>query len=96
MSTGLNFNALSHDFLIGRSTIAEIIRETCIHLWCVLQPKEMPEPTEEKWLSIAELFYTKTNFPNCLGAVDGKHVRLNNPAHSGSNFLTIRNIFQLY
>lgn len=35
----------------------------------------MPEPTKEKWLDIADRFYTKTNFPNCVRAIDAKHIR---------------------
>ncbi|CAI6375883.1 unnamed protein product [Macrosiphum euphorbiae] len=37
----------------------------------------MPELTsQEQWIDIANKFYKKTNFPNCIGAVDGKHIRL--------------------
>jgi len=31
----------------------------------------MPKPTPEQWLGIADRFYLSTNFPNCLGAIDG-------------------------
>ncbi|XP_077283231.1 uncharacterized protein LOC143909203 [Arctopsyche grandis] len=70
LATGMNFTTLSQDFLIGRSTVAEIIKETCAALWEVLQPVEMPEPTKDSWQTVAEQFYIKTNFPNCIGAVD--------------------------
>ena len=36
----------------------------------------MPLPTEEQWKYIADDFYTKWNIPNCLGAIDGKHVNI--------------------
>ncbi|KAL4720201.1 hypothetical protein ACJJTC_008719 [Scirpophaga incertulas] len=39
----------------------------------------MPELKENDWLKISEDFYKRTNFPNCLGAVDGKHYRLEKP-----------------
>lgn len=46
----------------------------------------MPEPKEKDWLNISENFYNRTNFPNCLGAVDGKHIRLEKPNGAGSEF----------
>jgi hypothetical protein len=45
----------------------------------------MPE-TEDEWRSIARQFEEKWQFPHCLGAVDGKHVRITPPAGSGSLF----------
>jgi len=74
LATGTNFLSLHFDFLMGVSTIAKVIHETCVVLWDELQPTEMTPPTEENWLEIAEGFYTKTQFPNCVRAVDGKHI----------------------
>lgn len=45
----------------------------------------MPDSVEE-WKKIAEEFETRWNFPHCLGAVDGKHVRIVPPTGSGSHF----------
>ncbi|KAJ8869516.1 hypothetical protein PR048_028507 [Dryococelus australis] len=45
----------------------------------------MPEPTEDKWLDISNKFWSKTNFPNCVGSVDGKHVRCINTVVADSN-----------
>ncbi|KAH9633818.1 hypothetical protein HF086_005452 [Spodoptera exigua] len=82
-------------FLIGRSTVAEIIKETCEVIWKVLQPLEMPEPNKESFLKVAEEFYKYANFPNCLGAVDGKHIRIINPDYSGSNFFNYKKFFSI-
>lgn len=41
---------------------------------------------EEEWRLISNDFEEKWNFPNCLGAVDGKHVRITPPAENGSYF----------
>ena len=46
----------------------------------------MPLPTEEQWRYIADDFYTKWNIPNCLGAINGKHINIQGPANSESLF----------
>jgi hypothetical protein len=53
------------------------------------------EPTAEEWKRIANGFKIRANFPNRIGAVDGKHIRINKPAHSGSLFYNYKRYFSL-
>jgi len=53
----------------------------------------MPQKSEKDWLRTADEFYERTNFPNCLGAVDGKHIRMCKPDDSGSLFFNYKNFF---
>lgn len=55
----------------------------------------MPPPTTNQWLEIADTFYLKTNFPNCLGAIDGKHIRCRNPRNSGSFYYNYKKFFSI-
>lgn len=95
MSTGLNFVALKYEFSIGKSTISKIINETCEVVWNVNQPTELPEPNRDQWIDISNKFYTKTQFPNCVGAVDGKHIRCVNPKNSGSIYFNYKKFFSI-
>lgn len=72
-----------------------IVKETCEVIWTTLQPEEMPEPSKEMWLEISKVFFEKTDFPNCVGAVDGKHIRCRNPDNSGSLFFNYKKYFSL-
>lgn len=45
----------------------------------------LPE-TEEAWKSVASAFWEKCDMPNCLGAIDGKHIKLKKPKFSGSHY----------
>lgn len=40
--------------------------------------------TEDEWRKVADEFEEQWNFPNCLAAVDGKHVVMNAPPNAGS------------
>jgi hypothetical protein len=46
---------------------------------------QFPKSTEE-WKEIAEEYNSRWNFPHCLRAVDGKHIRIIPPADSGSYY----------
>ncbi|KAB0804494.1 hypothetical protein PPYR_01464, partial [Photinus pyralis] len=61
-----------------------IVRQVCEALWSILSNTVMPEPTEEIWRRIETEFKENANFPNCIGAIDGKHIRIIKPHHSGS------------
>lgn len=55
----------------------------------------MPILNKEKWEDVAQRFLSKTNFPNCLGAIDGKHIRLIKPCHSGSHYFNYKKYFSV-
>ena len=55
----------------------------------------MPEKTENDWVNTANDFYRRTQFPNCIGAVDGKHVRIKMPTGSGSLFYNHKHFFSI-
>ncbi|KAM4011782.1 uncharacterized protein ACNLHF_005708 [Anomaloglossus baeobatrachus] len=95
LATGESFASLHLQFRVGKSTISEIVRCTCNVIWQKLQPIVMPSPTEETWLQVAAGFKTVANFPNCIGAVDGKHVRVQKPPRSGSNFFNYKKYFSV-
>lgn len=54
----------------------------------------MPD-TEENWLKIADEYEKQWNFPHCVGSIDGKHVQIQAPATSGSNFFNYKSTFSI-
>lgn len=54
----------------------------------------MPD-TEENWLKIADKYEKQWNFPHCVGSIDGKHVQIQAPAISGSNFFNYKSTFSI-
>jgi hypothetical protein len=47
----------------------------------------------EKWLQIAHDLYQTSDFPNCLGAIDGKCIRIIKPENSGSLYYNYKHYF---
>lgn len=54
----------------------------------------MPSSPEE-WTNVAKQFEDIWNFPNCIGAIDGKHVILQAPMKSGSDFFNYKSQFSI-
>ena len=78
--------SLSLCYRMGRSTISGIIAQTYQAIWKNLQPIYMKPPEKDDFYAIARDSYEIWNFPHCIGAIDGKHCRIQCPANSGSDF----------
>lgn len=46
--------------------------------------------TAEEWKRVAQGFNERWNFPHTLGAIDGKHIRIKNPAFGGSHYFNYK------
>ena len=55
----------------------------------------LPVPSEIEWHSIADDFFERWNFPNCIGAIDGKHIMIRCPVNSGSLFYNYKSYFSI-
>lgn len=52
-------------------------------------------PNINDWQQIAKGFYNKTGLPHCLGAIDGKHVKIKCPSKNGSLYFNYKKYFSL-
>ena len=92
LATGDSQASLSFAFRRGRSTITNILRETCGEIWNMLSPIYLKAPSStEDWRAIAEQFDERWNFPGCIGALDGKHIGIECPRNMGSAFYNYKN-----
>ena len=82
LATGDSYNTLATRFRVGVSTIQKVVNATCAAIWDELQEGYMPVPDINHWHRSEQGFCTKWNFPNCLGAIDGKHVVMQAPNKS--------------
>lgn len=52
-------------------------------------------PTEDQLRQISSQFFFKWNFPNCVGAIDGKHIRIKAPKRSGSLYFNYKEYYSI-
>ena len=85
--TGDAMQTISFSFRLGHSTVCGIIDNTCDAIWNALSPDYLRTPrNSEEWRRISAGFESAWNFPHCIGAIDGKHVVMQAPSNSGSEF----------
>jgi hypothetical protein len=61
-----------------------------------MRPECIPKPTTQQWKLTALEFERRANFPHCLRAVDGKHIGVIKPEHSGSMSYNYKDFFPWY
>ena len=87
LATGETYRSLSFQFRISRAAISYIIKEVCSATAKHLGPHFLRVPSSsEEWLAIANTFQQKWQYPNCIGAIDGKHIVMQPPPNAGSYF----------
>jgi hypothetical protein len=70
--------------MISPSFLSNILREVIPVIIKYMKPIYLPKRSKETWKKNADGFLQRKNFPNCIGAMDGKHVRIQAPSQSGS------------
>ncbi|XP_030756658.1 uncharacterized protein LOC115882605 [Sitophilus oryzae] len=89
-------HCIAWKYQMGHSTVHCLIRETAIAIWKALSKTYLKLPSsEEDWHKIVKEFQDQWNFPNCLGALDGKHISIQAPAKTGSQYFNYKKSFSI-
>jgi hypothetical protein len=75
--------------------VAVIVVQVCKAIWKKIQKQHMPEPTVAHFEKIADDFWGTWQFPNCIGCIDGEHIRIKSPRNSGSMYYCYKNCFSI-
>lgn len=95
MATGESFRSLAFAFRISQSYTTRIIQLVLKSLSSRLTGKLLKPPSPEDSIRIAGEYWDRWNFPNCVGAIDGKHIRIFCPGKSGSLFFNYKDYFSI-
>lgn len=92
LATGESVKSLSYQFRLGVSTTCQIVKEVCAAIHLVLSLDYLRQPTKVDWEKAAKGFDHLWDFPNCIGALDGKHIRMRCPPNGGSMYINYKGI----
>ena len=96
LATGESYRSLSYQFRVAPNTISLIVPDTCRAIVAAFGDEVMQVPTTpEEWRKVARGFETRWNFPHTLGAIDGKHIRIRNPAHGGTYYFNYKKFYSV-
>ena len=96
LATGESYKSLMYQHRVSDSTISKFVPVVCDvvskvfidEFICFLS-------TENDWLKMATEFEELWQFPNCIGALDGKHIALFHPFSGGSNYCNYKNFHSI-
>ena len=96
LASGSSQTSMSFTYRIGRTTVSNIIRETCWALWQALHKKYLKAPrSHDVWKNISDKFMKLWNFPHCIGAIDGEHIAIECPSDTGSLYYNYKGFFSV-
>lgn len=76
LATGESHQSLSLAYKCSPISVKRIILETSYCISGALKNIVFPKLTKQYFREIGTGFNEKWNFPNCLGAIDGKHITI--------------------
>ncbi|XP_039962095.1 protein ALP1-like isoform X2 [Bactrocera tryoni] len=79
---------LASCYRISKQHFGRIVKDVC-EVLCTVLKNEVPDWTEQNLVEIANGFENQWNFPNCVGAIDGKHISVKAPPKNGFNSIVL-------
>ncbi|XP_054089182.1 uncharacterized protein LOC128922502 [Zeugodacus cucurbitae] len=95
LAYGTPFEVIASMHKLGKTTVRNIVLETCEILWLHLSPIYLSEPSTAQYKGIAADFLKLWNIPNCVGAINGKHIAIVRPQNSGSLFYNYKKFYSI-
>uniref|UniRef100_A0A3P8ZT25 DDE Tnp4 domain-containing protein n=1 Tax=Esox lucius TaxID=8010 RepID=A0A3P8ZT25_ESOLU len=74
LSTEDSFTTIAASFRLGVSTVGKMVKDTCNVIWEHMREAFLPSPSEDLWKNTARRLQEMWDFPNGIGALDGKHI----------------------
>ncbi|XP_039307969.1 protein ANTAGONIST OF LIKE HETEROCHROMATIN PROTEIN 1-like [Solenopsis invicta] len=94
LASGDSIKSMSYAFRVGHNTISKIVSKTCQAIWNCLKDTIFFVDNRKSWQFVAHEFEQLWNFPNCIRAVDGKHVMIQAPPKSAFIYYNYKRVVQ--
>ena len=86
LATPTEYRTIAHLFGIARSTVFEIVHNTCQCILDVFMKDYIQFPTGDKLNKVVDEFKSKWGVPQCFGAIDGSHVPISAPSNLHTDY----------
>ena len=80
------YRTIAQLFGLGRSTVGEIVLETCEVIAEQLLPNYVHVPSDDRSHEIVDGFRLRWGFPQTVGAIDGTHIPILKPLDSAADY----------
>lgn len=74
LASGSSQNSVAANYKLGLSTVYSIVSEVTVAIWRALKDDFVAFPSPAQMVEIKNYFWTPWDLPNCVGAIDGKHM----------------------
>ena len=96
LATGESQQSLSFSYRMGKSTVLNIVRETCDAIYEVLVEQYLcPPSSPADCIALAKSFEEQWYLPHVVGALDGKHIRIQCLEDTGTLFHNYKGYFSI-
>jgi hypothetical protein len=96
MATGNSFHSLAFDFRVAHNTISLFVKEVLEAIIAEYAAEVVVMPTTPAgWRAASQKFGDRWNFLHACGALDGKHISVKAPAHSGTVYHNYKGFFSI-
>ena len=95
LATNIEYRTLSELFGIGRSTVCEIVNDTCQQMVMNLLPKYVKIPKGDRLKEVVDGFELTKGFPQAVGAIDGTHIPIIRPEQSPADYYNRKGYYSI-
>ena len=82
----MEYRTIAELFGLGRSTVGEIVLDTCEVIASHLMPRYVRVPQNDALRDVVDGFERRWGFPQTVGAIDGSHIPILKPQESASDY----------
>ena len=94
LARGDTYTSLPYHWLVGQTT--PFVPQVCQAIHAEVQDKYLHCPdTPDKWKRVEEKFRTRWNVPHAVVAIDRKHIAINKPKKTDSDYYNYKGFFSL-
>ena len=95
LATNVEYRTIAALFGIGRSTVGEIVLDTCDAMALFLLPKYVCVPQNSSMREVVDGFQNRWGFPQTAGAIDGSHIPIKRPLESAADYYNRKSFYSI-